>query len=209
MARALVGAGGTALLVVGAVIELVVDTQTSASAFAASAPYELYCPGTPLGSVVLNDVTTSAAISPAAPTAGEQFTLSGYQTTVNVPSSLVSALAALQPDLEGSAAPQVDVTGATPAILAFGPLNFDVPIPTPVPDGGLSVILPTTPQSVGPFIAMSSDIAIREDGRVGLRLRMSGSSVDLTCTAYPNDAISPSGVTTAPPSASPIAPVIV
>lgn len=209
MARVLVGVGGMALLVLGAVIEFSVNTQTPAAALAASAPYELYCPGTPLGSVVLNDVTTSATISPAAPTSGEQFTLSGYQTAVTIPSSLVSAVAALQPDLEGSATPQVDVTGATPAILAFGPLNFDVPIPTPVPGGGLSMILPSAPQSVGPFTAMSSDIVVQEDGRVGLMFKVSGNSVDLNCTAYANDTVTPSGVTTSAPSASPISPVIV
>jgi len=209
MARVLVGAGGMALLVLGAVIEFSVNTQTSASALAASAPYELYCPGTPVGSVVLNDVTTSATISPAAPAPGQQFTLLGYQTAVSLPSSLVSAVAALQPDLEGSATAQVDVTGATPATSAVGPLNFDVPIPSPVPDGGLSLTLPSALRSVGPFTAMSSDIAIQEDGRVGLVLTASDNSVDLTCTAYPNNSITPSGVTTSPPSASPVAPLIV
>jgi len=209
MARALVGAGGMALLVLGAVLEFSVNTQTSASALADSAPYELYCPGTPLGNVVLNNVTTSATISPAAPTPGQQFTLSGYQTDASLPSSLVAAVAALQPDLEGSATAQIDVTGATPAISVVGPLKFDVPVPTPVPDGGLNVTLSSSSGSAGPFTAMSSDIAIQEDGRVGLMLKVSGNSVDLTCAAYPNDSITPSGVTTSPPAASPIAPVIV
>ncbi len=37
---------------------------------------------------------------------------------------------------------------------------------------------------------------------------MSGAPLSLTCTAYPNDTVTPSGITTSTPSASPIAPVI-
>ena len=38
--------------------------STGTPAFADSAPYELYCPGTPVGNIALNDVTTTGSITP-------------------------------------------------------------------------------------------------------------------------------------------------
>ena len=207
-APALVGTAGFALLLLGTAIIVSVGAQTSASALAASGPYELYCPGTPVGNVVLNDATTSGTLSPAAPTSGQQFSLTGYQTVVNLPASLASAAGAIQPNLEGSATAQVDATGATPATTSVGPLDFNVPIPSPVPTNGVGLSLPSTPQTVGPFTATSSDIAIQEDPSASLSLTISGSPLALTCTAYPNDSVTPSGITTTAPTASPIAPVI-
>ncbi len=171
-------------------------------------PYELYCPGTPVGNVVLNDAVTSATLSPATPTAGQSFSLTGYQTVVNLPSSLASAAASLQPNLQGSATAQIDATGATPATTPEGPLDFDVPIPSPVPDAGVALSLPSTAATVSGFTATSAQITIQEDSAASLTLTISGAPLSLTCTAYPNDTVTPSGITTSTPSASPIAPVI-
>ena len=86
-------------------------------AFADSSPYELYCPGTPVGNIVLNDVVTTGTITPASPASGAQFNLTNYQSTVVLPSSIVSAAAALgNSAITGSATLKVDATGATPAI---------------------------------------------------------------------------------------------
>ena len=51
-------------------------------------------------------------------------------------------------------------------------------------------------------------ITIQEDSAASLTLTVSGAPLSLTCTAYPNDTVTPSGITTSTPSASPIAPVI-
>ena len=104
--------------------------------------YELYCPGTPVGTVVLNDAMTSATLSPAAPTAGEPFSVTGYQTVVNLPAALAGAAAALSPTLTGSATTQIDAIGATPATTPQGPFTFNVTIPSPVPDDGVPLSLP-------------------------------------------------------------------
>jgi len=171
-------------------------------------PYELYCPGTPVGNVVLNDAVTSATLSPSAPTAGQSFSLTGYQTVVNLPESLASAAASLQPNLEGSATAQIDATGATPATTPEGPLDFNVPIPSPVPAAGVALSLPSTAATVSGFTATSSQITIQEDSAASLTLTVSGAPLALTCTAYPNDTVTPSGITTTTPTANPIAPVI-
>ncbi len=205
---ALVGVAGFALLMLGTAIVVSVGAQTSASALAVSGPYELYCPGTPVGNVVLNDATTSGTLSPAAPTSGQQFTLTGYQTLVSLPQSLAEAAGAILPYLEGSATAQIDASGATPATTSIGPLNFNVPIPSPVPSTGVGLSLPVTPQTVGPFTATSSDITVQEDANASLSLTVAGQALALTCTAYPNNSITPSGITTSTPTASPIAPVI-
>ncbi len=72
--------------------------------------------------------------------------------------------------------------------------------------GGLS--LPDTPATIPGFTATSSGITIQEDASAALSLNVAGSALALTCTAYPNNTVTPSGITTATPTASPIAPVI-
>ena len=41
-------------------------SATATSAFADSSAYELFCPGTPVGNIVLNGVITTGTITPAA-----------------------------------------------------------------------------------------------------------------------------------------------
>ena len=171
-------------------------------------PYELYCPGTPVGNIVLNDVTTTGAISPTDLTLGEEFNVTGYQTTVELPSSIVTAAAALgNTAITGSATATVDATSATPASLSTGPLTIDAPISSPVPSSGLQLELPSSPATIGPFSAAGGDITITEDAAVQLTLDVSGSELSLSCTAYPNDSDT-TGVVSAAPSGSPASPVI-
>ncbi len=184
------------------------STTTTAPPTTITGAYELYCPGTPVGNVVLNDAVTSATLSPAQPTSGQSFTLTGYQTVVNLPASLAGAAAALQPNLTGSATAQIDASGATPATTSEGPLDFNVPIPSPVPDAGVSLSLPSTAATVSGFTATSGAITIQEDASASLSLTVAGNALALTCTAYPNNSVTPSGITTSAPTASPIAPVI-
>ncbi|MDR3649521.1 MAG: hypothetical protein P4L20_10555 [Acidimicrobiales bacterium] len=158
--------------------------------------------------MVLNDAMTSASLSPTNPGSGQSFSVTGYQTVVNLPQSLASAAAAVQPTLAGSATAQIDASGATPATTSEGPLDFSVPIPSPVPAAGVTLSLPTAPATVSGFSATGGPVTIKEDSSASLTLTISGSPLTLTCTAYPNDTVTPSGITTTTPSASPISPVI-
>jgi len=162
-----------------------------------------------VGSIALNDAVTSATLAPTAPSAGQSFTLTGYQTVVNLPASLASAAAAVSPGqpLAGSATAQIDASGATPAKTPQQ-LTFSVPFPSPIPASGVSLSLPATPATVSGFTATSGAITIQEDASASLSLTVAGSALALTCTAYPNDDIATSGITTATPTGSPIAPVI-
>src|SRR5579862_5016074 len=145
------------------------------TASADTAPYELYCPGTPIGDVVLNDVTTSGTITPADPTPGGTFNLTDYQTNAAIPQVLAEAAQSIETDLTGSATTQIDVTGATPATMAEGPFEYDVPIPTTVPDSGVDLPLPSAPATIGPFTAGSGSITISEDSTTSLSLTVAGS----------------------------------
>ena len=57
-------------------------------------PYELYCPGTPVGNIALNNVTTPATIPTLSP--GRVTVVRGltnFQTQLNLPASITSAAA--------------------------------------------------------------------------------------------------------------------
>jgi hypothetical protein len=211
-----VAAAGFAFVVLGTAILISIAAQNVASAQGGTPPtaltgaYELYCPGTPVGNIALNDAMTLATLSPAAPTAGQSFSITGYQTTVNLPSALASAAAAVSPGqpLAGSATAQIDASGATPATTSEGPLDFSVTVPSPVPSDGVSLSLPSAPATIPGFTASSADVTIQEDSAASLSLTVAGSALALTCTAYPNDSVTPSGITTSTPTAAPIAPVI-
>ena len=180
------------------------------SAFADASPYELYCPGTPVGTIALNNVTATGSISPSTPAVGSTFNLANYQANVTIPENIVAAAQALgNTAINGSATAQFDVTGATPATKASPTLTFDEPIPSTIPSSGMTLTLPSAPTSIGPFTATSSNISVDIDKSTSLTLMVSGSPLALTCTAYPNNTettgILPSG-TAAPPASSAIAP---
>ncbi|HEY5024534.1 MAG TPA: hypothetical protein VII76_06130, partial [Acidimicrobiales bacterium] len=110
----------------GSTTTTVGSTTTTAPPQVLTGAYELYCPGTPVGTVVLNDAVTAATLSPASPNPGQAFSVTGYQTVVNLPQSLAQAAAAVGgPSLMGSATAQIDASGATPATTPEGPLNFN------------------------------------------------------------------------------------
>ena len=170
--------------------------------------YELYCPGTPVGNIALNNVDTVGTITPPDPAPGQQFNLTGYQTTLSLPASITSAAAALgNSDISGTATGSVDATGATPAQISTGTMNFDVPIPSPIPASGLTFSIPSSAGTIGPFTATASGITIAEDASVRLVLEVSGSSLTLQCAAYPNNA-EPTGIVESAPTGQPRSPVI-
>ncbi|HUI03362.1 MAG TPA: hypothetical protein VLZ77_07460 [Acidimicrobiales bacterium] len=181
---------------------------TASPAFANTSPYEIYCPGTPVGNIVMNDVVTNGTISPASPASGQQFSLNGYQSVVVLPSSIASAAAALgNSAIVGTAVLKVDATGATPAAVSAGSLPINAPLPSPVPSSGVTLNLPASPGTVGPFTASGSTISLTVDPAISLTVTVSGSNLNLTCTPYPNNT-APSGITSSAPSGSKASPVI-
>lgn len=159
---------------------------------------------------MLNGAKTSATLSPASPSSGQQFNVTNYQITVNLPNQLASAAQSLgNPSITGTAQSQLDVTGATPATMSTGTLNIDVPLPATIPPDGLSMDIPATPISLGPFTAGASGITVQQDSGSNLTLVVSGTNLALQCTSYPDNSnptgILPQGTN---PSGSPIAPVI-
>ncbi|HTZ08618.1 MAG TPA: hypothetical protein VMB72_06085 [Acidimicrobiales bacterium] len=183
-------------------------TTTSGPTTTVTGPYELYCPGTPVGNVVLNGAETVGTLSPADPTSGSTFQLTGYQTTVNLPSGLAGAAAALGSTINGSADATIDASGATPAKTPENNLSFNVPIPSTIPSAGIPLTVPATPATAS-FTATSDKITIQEDSAASLTVNVAGAPLTFTCTSYPNNTVeSATGITTSAPTAAPIAPVI-
>lgn len=183
-------------------------TASATPAFADSSAYMIYCPGTPVGNIALNDAVTTGTITPAAPASGATFNLTNNSTTVNLPSSIVGAAAALgNSSITGSATLKVDATGATPASLAAPPITISAPIPSPVPASGLTLNLPATPGTVGPFTATGGAISLTVDPAISLTLVVSGSNLNLTCTPYPNNSAT-TGIVANAPTAAKASPVI-
>jgi hypothetical protein len=170
--------------------------------------YELYCPGTPVGNIALNDVNTTGTITPADPSPGEQFNVTGYQSTINLPASIAAAAAALgNTDIGGTATATLDASGATPAQISTGTMNFDTPLPPIVPSSGVTLTVPSSAATIGPFTASGGVISIAEDASVQLDLIVSGSDLTLRCSAYADDS-EPSGIVESSPPGSPMSPVI-
>jgi hypothetical protein len=183
----------------------------SPPAAADSSGFELYCPGTPVGDVVLNNVVVTGSISPAAPSAGQAFSLTNFQVQANIPSSLASAAQALgNTSVTGTAVVQVDATGASPSSIKSSTLSFSSPLPpngTPIPASGVNLDVPSPAGSIGPFTATGGPITLAIDKSASLTLEVSGSPLTLTCTAYPNNTV-PSGIVKASPSGPPATPTV-
>jgi hypothetical protein len=170
-------------------------------------PYELFCPGSPIGQIAFNDVSTTGTISPADPAAGQTFNLSGYQTTVDIPSSIAAAAAALGSDLSGTVTAAVDATGASPAQVSTGALSFDVPLAEASSSTGVTLEVPSNPTTVGPFVASGGTITVAQDASAVLDIVVGGIDLTLKCIAYPNDTL-PSGVVGSFPTVAPMSPEI-
>jgi hypothetical protein len=200
---------------VGQFVEAIVATGTASypppppPGPGGATPYELYCPGTPVGNVVLNDVSSTGTLSPADPAAGAQFNLTDYQSQVPIPAAIASAAAALgNTSLDGNATTTIDAIGATPSSVSSGTMSFSTPISTPVPSSGITLTVPNAGATVGPFTASGGTITLSQNPRMQLTLTVSGSNLNLSCTAYPDNS-APSGISGASPAGSPISPIVV
>jgi hypothetical protein len=157
----------------------------ASAAGADTAPYELVCPGTPVGTVVIDGVVSIGSLSPASPSSGQQFSVTGFQTQVSLKGSLLSAAAAFGTTLSGSATSKVDADNATPASISGGTVSYNVPIPSPTPSS-LALNLPSSPATIGPFTATGSPV-VALDKSSTLVISVAGNNISLTCTSYPNN----------------------
>jgi hypothetical protein len=146
-------------------------------------------------------------MDPPNPTTGQSFSLDNYQTVLLLPADLATEAAQLSPNIAGQSALQVDASGATPPTTPLS-IPFNSTIPSPVPAAGAPLSIPSAPQTVPGFSATSNAITIQEDSTMSLTLEVEGTPLTLTCTAYANNAVTPSGATSDVPTSNPIAPVI-
>ena len=180
--------------------------SSGGSASADTVPYELYCPRTPVGNIVMNDVQTTGTMVPTHPTKGQRFSISNYQITIPLPIEIVGAAAALGNSvISGSVTSSIHVVGARPMNVKIARQTYSVPIPSPLPESDLSIAAPV--RGIGPFTAKRLGITVTIKSATRLTMNISGSSLNVHCTSYPNNS-SPSGIVEGGPSVSPITPVI-
>jgi hypothetical protein len=161
-----------------------------------------------VGNIVLNNATTVAHLAPPDPAPGGQFSVVDYQTQVGIPNAIASAAAALgNTDIVGTATAAVDASGATPSSISTGSMAFDAALPSPIPASGIELVIPPVAGTVGPFTASGGPITITQDAKAQLTLEVSGSALNLSCSAYPNNS-APTGITSRAPQGSPVAPTI-
>jgi len=177
-------------------------------AVANTSAYELYCPGSPVGTVVFNDVITTGSLSSSSPKQGKSFSINNYQTTVPVPEPIVQATQALgDTKLTGNIQVTVDVSDATPTG-RNEKATYSTPIPSSV-TGPLPVSAPSSAVVVGPFKATGSTIVVSVATSVTMATAVTAGSppLKMECLTYPNGTLK-SGITTKKPKGSPVAPII-
>ena len=202
--------GALALIVGSSLVAGVLAQAITTSAFADTSPYEVFCPNTPIGNLVLNDVVVTGTLSPASPTAGQQFNLTGLQTQAQVPAVVVQQAEAVGlTSLTGTMTTTIEATGATPPSISTGSLAFDVPIPNPIPSSGVTLDIPSPSTTVGPFTATSSNVTVSSGAEAEITFDDGPGigQIDLQCASYANDSLQ-SGITNQTPPGLPISPVI-
>lgn len=199
----------TCLVLVATTLSIIpVVGLAAGTASAGSVAYELYCPGTPVGNIVLNDTRSAGTLTPAAPSQGHRFGISGYTVTLVLPSAVASAAQALgNTSIAGTLKTAFDVTGSRPALKQNHRRTFNVPIPANVPESGLVVVVHFPQMTVGRVQKGTTQITIFQHPQMRLTMTISGSRLRLNCLTYPNNAV-PSGITDSAPSGAPVAPMI-
>jgi len=170
--------------------------------YADTPAYELYCPGTPIGNIVLNDVVTTGTLSGS----GSTYNLTNYTTKVTIPQNLVTASSAFGSTISGSATAGVTVTGATPATMSSGTIQFSSPIPTPL--AAVTLQLPTPAGTLGPFTSTGGTVTVSTQPTSSLTLLVSGNPLSLSCKSYPNNTLPTESNATSPPPGNPTSQVI-
>ncbi len=176
--------------------------------------YQLYCPD-PVETPIVLHVRARATISPADPGPGGRFQVSGFQTEVNFPQGVASALAQMSP-ITGKVTGTVLLVGATPRTRAVAE-SFVAIVPASVPAAGFNFWVPARAANLGTFVASTEAIAVEEESRFRLTLEVGkGANAQtrvLACTAFANatkdfEPAQPWVGTKEPPLADAITPVI-
>ena len=211
------GIVGAVLLAVGGSVVAISQLYRTTPAYADTPPYELYCTGAPFGNIVLNNVVSTGSGAGYGPFEEP------YQIKIPIPASLLSTLKEMGATaVAGTLTTMVNAGGSnlfedfySPNV---GPLAFDVPIPDPIPATGIHIVLPSTPilshffggPGTVPPPGTEPPLQFRftANPSTSISLVLPLNTASLRCTAYSNDALPTSGVTTSGPVGSPIIPVI-
>jgi len=185
---------------------------------ALTGPYELYCPGTVLGSLVLH-ASAKASFAPSRPHPGQRFTMTGAQVQVHFPAGLAEGLKPFSP-MEGTVTASLQLLGATPSAINFSKA-LSIVFPASVPAAGTSFVVPKTAATLGPFTATSNSLWAEMGSDVDMSLTVSFKEgtksvpfpVKLDCQSFPVGAVSvsaqdPWDATSTPPASKAIDPVI-
>lgn len=205
-----IGVAGAVSLVAGSMMivgGVIVQQAMSGSAGADTSAFELFCTNTPIGNLVFNDVVISGTLTPSSPSPGEQFSLDNFQIQEPVPADIIQQASILGSTISGTSTATIAATGATPTAMPTGSLGFSQPLPNPVPSAGGTLDVPTTPITVGPFTANSSNVSLALGSAITLTITQLGTSATIGCSTYPNDTL-PAGSGQATPPGLPISPVI-
>ncbi len=165
---------------VGKTIEKTVTATYSCSASALGKTY------TYTGSIVVAG-TTPAKVAPKS-----KVTMTGFQTTVTVPASIVNQVIKYTKTISGTLKTfdvvSTDTTGTVNAAgtgIKFGPLTL-------VANKPLVVKLPGTAKSISGWIAGTTGTMVFSTGKVAITLSVLGISVPVNCTPKPAAVISKS-----------------
>jgi hypothetical protein len=166
---------------------LVLATAGSASAATLSGTIPYTCPIT-VGGSVLTTPTLNIGVSATAPASvapGGSITLTDLQTSTTIPASLVTELVdLLHVTSFGGTVITFDfnATGATPGTINGVPaagIAFSVKVTT---GHSATIVLPSTPETVGPWTAGSSGTVSIEPGNVTITSKVGTSSATISCT---------------------------
>ncbi|MGA2530755.1 MAG: hypothetical protein ABSG36_16560 [Acidimicrobiales bacterium] len=149
--------------------------------------YQLYCPD-PVETPIVMHVRATARISPARPALGHAFFVSGFQTEVNFPRAVASALAKMSP-ITGKVTGTVLLLGASPQSRPVAE-SFVATVPASVSGAGFNLEVPSRGASLGAFKATSKSIGVEEASRFRLSLTVGkgreAQTRVLACTAFSN-----------------------
>lgn len=174
------------------------------SASANTAAYELFCPGSPLGTMVLNQTVTTGRLSPRSPVVGGSVSLRNGRTTFYLPTSIVAAMRALGvQSVTGTLGEALDIQGSSPATSNVSG-TFNVAFPARLPTRGLRVRVPLGSMVI-PVVSRPVTVAVDQSST--LTLMILGSPVAMSCANYPNNSL-PAGLAGGSPGTGPISPVV-
>ncbi|MGH9918320.1 MAG: hypothetical protein ACRD6W_05560, partial [Nitrososphaerales archaeon] len=194
-------------------------------------PYELYCPGTPVGDIAVNDVVTTGSIVPASLAAGDTFNLSDPQMQFTIPQGIAQqveklGLTTLSGDLYvfiaaiGVQQPPDTIintfgttsSGTVGALQAYpGPgvvdLSFSVTLPSSIPSSGVQFVATPAPGTpTVSFMAAGGPIQVLVEG-ADLDVTAFGDEFGLFCNPLANDSV-PTGISPSQPESGYVIPEV-